>query len=74
MEKNYDIIEFLIECIVISKLNDNKNRTIENNHSLKNKLHFGKKVLDLKLDKLTDIKLMENEYTNYNIIFSNYLE
>ena len=27
-------------------------------------------MIDYKLDKLTDIKIMENDYANFNLIYS----
>tara|TARA_Y100000385_G_scaffold241389_1_gene257787 strand:- start:4609 stop:4845 length:237 start_codon:yes stop_codon:yes gene_type:complete len=72
---NNDIIEILIECLVISKLNDNQPHNKECfsdknifNKSLKDTFYLSNKMIDFKLDKLTDIKLMENEYNNYTLI------
>lgn len=72
---NNDIIEILIECLVISKLNDNQPDNKECfsdknifNKSLKDTFYLSNKMIDFKLDKLTDIKLMENEYNNYTLI------
>tara|TARA_B100001094_G_C18168102_1_gene793386 strand:- start:2165 stop:2398 length:234 start_codon:yes stop_codon:yes gene_type:complete len=71
---NNDIIEILIECLVISKLNDKQANDKEYfppknifNKSLKDTFCLSNKMIDFKLDKLTDIKLMENEYSNYSL-------
>lgn len=77
MSSNNDIIEFLIECLVISKLNENNNeieKKKENkdifDKSIKNTISLSNKMIDYKLDKLTDIKIMENDYANFNLIYS----
>ena len=79
MSSNNDIIEFLIECLVISKLNENNdNNQIEKkkenkdifDKSIKNTISLSNKMIDYKLDKLTDIKVMENDYTNFTLIYS----
>lgn len=78
MSSNNDIIEFLIECLVISKLNESNNNEIEKkkenkdifDKSIKNTISLSNKMIDYKLDKLTDIKIMENDYANFNLIYS----
>ena len=76
MNSNNDIIEFLIECLVISKLNDKdkiekKKENIDIfDKSIKNTINLNNKMIDYKLDKLTDIKIMENDYANFNLIYS----
>ena len=77
MSSNNDIIEFLIECLVISKLNESNNeieKKKENkdifDKSIKNTISLSNKMIDYKLDKLTDIKIMENDYANFNLIYS----
>jgi hypothetical protein len=73
---NNDIIEFLIECLVISKLSEHSDNTKKANRSIlnksfKNTLSLRKKMLDIQLlDKLIDVKLMENDYSNYNMTYS----
>ena len=72
---NNDIIEFLIECLVISKLSEHSDNTKKTNRSIlnksfKNTLSLSKKMLDIQLDKLIDVKIMENDYSNYNMIYS----
>jgi len=76
MNSNNDIIKFLIECLVISKLNDKdkiekKKENIDIfDKSIKNTINLNNKMIDYKLDKLTDIKIMENDYANFNLIYS----
>ena len=74
-KNNNDIIEFLIECLVISKLSEVDNRPKCNRNTLikkdlRNTLSISKKMLDIQLDKLIDVSSMENEYSNYDMVYS----
>jgi len=63
-----NIIEFLIECLVISKLSSKQQFTkIQNNKfktKFRNTLHLSKRF---KLDKLININNMETEYENFTV-------
>ena len=72
---NNDIIEFLIECLVISKLsgenkNDKRNASNFISCGLKNSLCISKKMLDMQMDKLIDVSSMEEDYTNFDMVYS----
>ena len=71
--KSNDIIEFLIECLVISKLSSSQkfNTNIQNKkfkRKFRSTIHLSKRLIDIKLDKLIDIKNMENDYDNFNLM------
>lgn len=67
--KSNDIIEFLIECLVISKLSSgikfNKLQNKKFKKKMKNTIHLSKRLIDIKLDKLININNMENDYNNF---------
>ena len=70
---NNNIIEFLIECLVLSKLADNKNNTKETttiNTGIRSTLNLNRKMLDIQLDRLIDIDNMKNDYENFDLIYS----
>jgi len=66
MSKKNDIIDFLIECLVISKIS-NKNK-LNSKDELHNKFHRKKQFyneFDKKLEKLTNIDTMIQNYKKY---------
>lgn len=70
---NNNIIEFLIECLVLSKLTNNKNTTKETtriNTGIRSTLNLNRKMLDIQLDRLINIDNMKNDYENFDLIYS----
>ena len=74
--KNNDIIEFLIECLVISKLAGSNtipacsNKTKLFNRNFRNTINLSRKMIDIHLDKLVDIETMEKEYNNFDMVYA----
>ena len=76
MDKNNNIIEFLIECMVLSKLSKHKHNNSQlmpyNKNGLKlanvSNLNLSKRLLYYKLENIFDIDNIESEYNNYKYI------
>ena len=71
MSKNNDIIDFLIECLVISNFSNNSNIQKNNfkNH-FKNNLGLSSRLISVKLDKHLNVKNLEKDYMKYDCEYS----
>ena len=67
-----DIIEFLIECLVISKLGGIDNVQINSNFrkKFKNSLRISHRLIDIKMEKLINVKQLEKDYSNFDLVYS----
>ena len=68
--KNSDIIEFLIECLVISKLANIQRTNKLMSRRMQTSFSINKKMIDIKLNNLFNIKKMEKEYKNYDLVYN----
>jgi len=67
-----DIIEFLIECLVISKLTGSNNIEMNRNFKRKfrNTLRLSSRLIDIKMEKLIDVKQLEKDYSSFDLVYS----
>lgn len=67
-----DIIEFLIECLVISKLTGSNNIEINQNFKRKfrNTLRLSSRLIDIRMEKLINVKQLEKDYLNFDLVYS----
>jgi len=67
-----DIIEFLIECLVISKLTGSNNIEMNRNFKRKfrNTLRLSSRLIDIKMEKLIDVQQLEKDYSSFDLVYS----
>ena len=67
-----DIIEFLIECLVISKLAGTNNIEMNQNFKRKfrNRLRLSSRLIDIKMEKLINVKQLEKDYSSFDLVYS----
>ena len=71
MSKNNDIIDFLIECLVISNFSNNPNLKKQNfKNSFKNNLNLNSRLISAKLYKHLNMNNLEKNYKKYNCEYS----
>ncbi len=80
---NKDIIELLMKRLVVKPINTEENIEDEIynisydigliiNKEFKDTLNISKKIIAMQMTKLTDLKNIESQYMNYDIVYPSY--